>query len=81
MQQNMGGCEQDGKQTHIEEDINIIFEVTTSSPRLMYNNQVKKRNMAAGRVTISYFCFLETYTIHFLKIKTLIFSLSRKHRI
>jgi hypothetical protein len=28
--------------------------------------------MAAGRVTISYFFFLEIYVIHLLKIKTLI---------
>lgn len=48
LQQNIGWCEQDGKQTHIEEDINIIFEATTSSPRLMYNNQVKKKKYGGG---------------------------------
>lgn len=75
----MGECEQDDKQTHVEEDINIIFEATTFSPRLMYNNQFLKKEIWRRGVLQYHILSLETYIIHLLKIKTLIFSLSHKH--
>jgi len=48
------GCEKNGKK-HVEEDINNVFGAATMfSPRLIFNNQFLKKDMATGRITISY---------------------------